>query len=437
MTELTSDVIVVGAGLAGLVAARTCQDAGLRVRVLEARDRIGGRTWSREVAGTRLDLGAEWVSPGHHAAVMAELERHGIDLAPAAEADEVFWSVAGRHARAAEILTEAEQEELLALFARVDDDSRRIDFDDPRWHEPVTDLDVPLETYLDRRAAAGAVREVFLLNAFALMGADATRYSALQLLHEVAGFGSCQEAFSGESDRISGGTMAIAAAIAEEVGDVVTYRAPVDHVSVRADGAVEVSTGDEVLAARAVVMALPVNVLARIQLDLPLSAAARIVIAEGHAGAITKVWSLAQGLPSPYWAFGWPDVPESYGIEADAGTCVAGFQLVSGRDSTAATATALTTLRSRHPEASFDENALPTHDWVEDPASRGTWHTTRVGQAQGWFDLAAQPGPCFFAGGDLSRRWVGWMDGALTSGADAGRRAVAQVTGGLVPDVRG
>lgn len=437
MTKLTSDVIVVGAGLAGLVAARTCQDAGLSVRVLEARDRVGGRSWTRQAAGTSLDLGAEWVSPGHHAAVMAELERHGIDLAPAAEAAEVFWSVAGRHRRAAEILTDAEQEELAGLFARVDDDSRRIDFDNPRWHEPVTDLDLPLETYLDRRAAAGAVREVFLLNAFALMGADATRYSALQLLHEVAGFGSCREAFTGESDRISGGTMAIASAIATEVGDVVTHGAAVDRVSVRADGAVAVSTREGVLAARAVVMALPVNVLARIQLDLPLTTAARIVIAEGHVGAITKVWSLAQGLPTPYWAFGWPDVPESYGIETDAGTCVAGFQLVSGPDSTEARAVVLDTLRARHPEASFDETALPAHDWVEDPASRGTWHTTRVGQARGWYDLAAQPGPCFFAGGDLSRRWVGWMDGALTSGADAGRRAIAQVAGTPVPEVSG
>ena len=68
MTKLTSDVIVVGAGLAGLVAARTCQDAGLSVRVLEARDRVGGRSWTRQAAGTSLDLGAEWVSPGHHAA---------------------------------------------------------------------------------------------------------------------------------------------------------------------------------------------------------------------------------------------------------------------------------------------------------------------------------------------------------------------------------
>jgi|GEM_PF-289720 len=437
MTDLTADVIVVGAGLAGLAAARACLEAGLTTRVLEGRDRVGGRTWTVPAAGASIDLGAEWVSPARHTAVMAELTRHGIDLAPAPEADEVFWSLAGRAQRSAEILTVDETAELQRLFTRVEGDSKRIDFEDPRWHESVGDLDVPLEIYLDRCGATGAVRDVFLLHSFALMGADARRYSALQLLHEFAGFGSCEEAFTGESDRVSGGTMAIASAISAELGPIITYDTVVDVVSVRGDERVDVRAGAETLTARAVLMALPVNVLRDIQLDVRLTTAARVVIAEGHVGAITKVWSLARGLPTPYWSFGWPDVPESYGIETASGTCVAAFQLTSGSDSSAATATALATLRARHPEATFDPDAVPAHDWVADPFSRGTWHTTRVGQAEGWYDLAGQPGPCFFAGGDLSRRWVGWMDGALTSGADAARRTIAHLAGLPVPEVSG
>jgi len=59
------------------------------------------------------------------------------------------------------------------------------------------------------------------------------------------------------------------------------------------------------------------------------------------------------------------------------------------------------------------------------------------GQAAGWYDLASVPGPCFFAGGDLSRRWVGWMDGALTSGADAAERALEYLNWGSSKPVRG
>ena len=57
------DVIVVGAGLAGLTTATALADAGLDVRVLEARDRVGGRTFTKVIDGAPIDLGGEWLGP--------------------------------------------------------------------------------------------------------------------------------------------------------------------------------------------------------------------------------------------------------------------------------------------------------------------------------------------------------------------------------------
>lgn len=64
MQVRTFDVVVIGAGFSGLAAARTLRAAGASVRVLEARDRCGGRTLTREVAGAKVDMGAQWIGPG-------------------------------------------------------------------------------------------------------------------------------------------------------------------------------------------------------------------------------------------------------------------------------------------------------------------------------------------------------------------------------------
>ncbi|MER7915961.1 MULTISPECIES: FAD/NAD(P)-binding protein [unclassified Streptomyces] len=61
------DVVIVGAGFAGLSAAERLVNMGMSVRVIEGRDRVGGRSYSGEVAGVKVDLGAAWVAERHTA----------------------------------------------------------------------------------------------------------------------------------------------------------------------------------------------------------------------------------------------------------------------------------------------------------------------------------------------------------------------------------
>ena len=82
------DAIVIGAGFAGLVAARDLGDRGLNVVVLEARDRVGGRAWSRDFpeAGQRVELGGTWFDPTRQHCIREEAERYGQALAPKTDA---------------------------------------------------------------------------------------------------------------------------------------------------------------------------------------------------------------------------------------------------------------------------------------------------------------------------------------------------------------
>ena len=73
------DVVIVGGGFAGVTAARECALRGRKTMVLEGRDRLGGRTWSADWAGTRIELGGAWVH-WHQPHTFSELTRAGLPV---------------------------------------------------------------------------------------------------------------------------------------------------------------------------------------------------------------------------------------------------------------------------------------------------------------------------------------------------------------------
>ena len=90
-----TDVIVIGAGFAGLTAARELSRRGHSVVVLEARDRIGGRTWTTERLGRTLELGGTWVHPTQPH-VWAEITRYGLEVVASPEPQRAYWWAEGR-----------------------------------------------------------------------------------------------------------------------------------------------------------------------------------------------------------------------------------------------------------------------------------------------------------------------------------------------------
>jgi monoamine oxidase len=325
-------------------------------------------------------------------------------------------------------MSAAEERDFAAALAQMEADAGRIDFDRADWHAGLADLDVPLSAYLDRLPGSAVVRARLLARAFELMGADEDHYSALTLLHEFAGFGSVAETFDGESLRIATGAGAVAQSIAAELGTNVRLGEPVTAVTA-ADGQCTVATKDGArYTAGAVIMAVPVNTLADISFSPSLA------LPDPHVGRVAKIWLHADGIAPGTTYTGWPGLVEAYAVPARDGAALAAFHLREG--SAADQEAAITAeLRRIFPAASL--TAALWHDWCDDPYARGTWNASAPGQLAQWHALASHAGPVFFAGGDISRRWLGWMDGAVTSGTDTAGRAAAFLSGQPVPAAQG
>ncbi|HEU5489865.1 MAG TPA: FAD-dependent oxidoreductase, partial [Gaiellaceae bacterium] len=141
---IETDVVVVGAGVAGLAAARRLVAEGRDVVVLEARDRVGGRLWNTEIGGEPNELGGEWIAP-YQSRMHALLEELDIELFPAyREGDHVYVDERGnarRHAGEESALSEVDQRELYEGDAKLDVLAKELDPDAPWAHPRARELD--------------------------------------------------------------------------------------------------------------------------------------------------------------------------------------------------------------------------------------------------------------------------------------------------------
>lgn len=411
------ETVVVGAGLAGLCAARDLLDDGRQVVLLEARDRVGGRTYSVpfEAAGLTVDLGAEWVDPDQHKTMMHELARYGIDLegttskAPpqplSPESGATSWH------------------SIVRICDRIAD---QLNPDQPDWYEGSDDFDLPVTAFLKSHALDIDDLTAFLAHGFALQGAHPNDYSMLNLFHEFAAFGGVEAAFNGAESRVAGGAQSLSIAIAKTLGSALRRNCPTTRIAKTGEGVIVEGPAGQLLAGQ-VIVALPLNVLSHLRLDMPLPTEAARVIAEGHVGRAAKGWAVAT-LPEPVESVGWPHAVEVYSRRGARSDAVCTFA-VAEPDHDKALAESWRILAARHPDIVLHQQHL-SHDWIADPYSRGSWLSSAPGQMCGLHQLADMPPPVLFAGGDFSRGWYGWMEGAVTSGRDAATRVLACTSGG-------
>lgn len=421
---MDTDVVVIGGGFAGLVAARDLREAGRSVVVLEARDRLGGRTWFRGLPGTgvKVEYGGTWFWLELHTALAAEIRRYGVKVRRSPPPTTVAWLAAGELRVGPDVLTSLATA-LTPFDAPFDEATGRIRAVWNSGHRStLADLDVPMASWIEALTLPTDASDYLMAFAAAMGGGDPARLSALGLLADAALLGyRFDEAFASLGESLEDGTECLVDAIAEDVCGEIRLGAVVTRVTRDDQGVVVDVRGGGQIHAAAGVFTLPVNVWPDVEFDPPLSPEKRRIVALGNPGTSTKVLAIARGVPADLQAAGWPATLQSVigGPEMAGGRLVVGFSGIGGIDPTDGDAVERA-LRVYLPES--EVLVSDGHDWVADPFSKGTWFAPppgwEIGDAEG---QVASEGRLAFAGSDIARAGAGWIEGAISSGTDAAR----------------
>lgn len=452
-TDRQVDVVVVGAGFAGLTASRALIDAGHQVVVLEARDRVGGRTLTVRHSGTWLDLGGQWIGPGQDR-VAALVDELGMATYPQREEGDVVILDAGGLRRAPDVALGFGDEELgayLELVGALEDLAGSVPLDAP-WATPdAASLDaLSLADWVRQQSVPDPVVALFEVGVQAVFAASSAQLSLLHTAHYVASAGGWSKLTDSEGgaqqDRVVGGVAPVAEALAARLPEgVVMLERPVRALRQDAHGIVAVADGVTVGARRAVV-AVPPTMAGRIDYDPPLPARRDQLIQHMPQGSVIKFhvlydepWWRAEGLSGMVLC---PDEP--IGVTFDCTPPEGSPGLLTGFfEGPHAVAHAEASAEQRRQVVldvlarTLGERARGAVDYVDRDWSAEAW-------TRGCYGAHLPPGaltvfgpalrqPCgrlHWAGTETAERWTGYIDGAI----DSGQRVAAEVLAALAAD---
>jgi len=422
MTEETSDVLIIGAGLAGATAACDLGARGLRVTILEARERVGGRGHFRPFAGSDegFDFGGSWITPWQ-VAIRHLCERHEIKLRPRHAVTERRWYRDGALHRDGPTSSadRAAHEKAIARIA-IDAMLLKKGHAEDEWGRPL--LTLSLADYIQRLDAPAATRD--LIGAWWTVSGngDKALVPAHEFLHSCGYFdGTPDGIIEVWSDSLEGGVSALAARMIAACGARLALNAPVAALEQGADGVVARLQDGRRFAARAALVATGLNPMAAVGFAPPLPQAQAAAVGRGHLGRAVKVWAKVAGVPVGVLATGGGDGLEWMFAERaarDGATMIVGFGIAAAGFDPARPGDVAQAVARFFPEGHL--LAFDWHDWIGDPFARGAWVASRLGAEA---DVAAETwkrtGRLAFASSDFASAGAGWFDAAALSGAEA------------------
>ena len=417
---MDTDVIVVGAGLAGAAAARKLAKAGRRVRVLEARNRCGGRGYAKAYAGDgpQLEFGGAWITPWHNR-LRQLVPEHGLALRPRAPVTTRLWLRDGAlHADGAASPGGVTAHERAIARVAADSILLKKGLTENEKGEALTGIS--FAAYLDRLGCPKSTRDLFSAWWTVSGNGDHDKVAASEFLASCAyDSGLAEGMITFWSDTVVPGMGVLAERMITGSGADLMLGDPVSQV-LQETGHVEVVAGARRHRAKSCIVALGINQIPGIGFTPWLSDAKTKALAAGHGGRSFKLWIRAEGV-----AVGTLVTGDGSGIEfafaerAEGGTTyIVAFGLMREGNHPADQDWVKREAAKLFPNARVLSHDW--HDWVEDPFARGTWVAALAGHEAGLEAANWQPdGRIAFASSDYAREQAGWFEGAVISGEDA------------------
>lgn len=433
-------VVVVGAGIAGLLAAAELQAAGYEVVVLEARDRVGGRMHTVRApfaAGQHAEAGGEFLDTTH--TVMHELARRlGLPLedlrrGPAAQLDGTVH-LDGRSRPDSEVFGAAVQAESDRFWAASERRAAGVSIGDPVGTGRALDartvgalIDGLGLSTLGRAYVEGQIRDDYTIEPERL--SELFHAFDTRLTEDLTDAGT-------EAHRIHGGSDRVPQALAAALGrHTVHTGAPVRRIERLRGGGVRVTAGGDAVRARWCVVAAPLPALRAVDFAPALPARLAGAFAGVQYGVGTKVllqyrrrfWR-ERGRSGDLFTDGsvgttWEATDRQRGtpgilIGYTAGDRGAAYTAL---DPKARIAAAVASVDAAFPGSAGLLGAAATAAWVAEPYTGGTYTAWKPGDMTRWWDVLRRPLPPLVFAGEHTSAYAGYMEG----GARSGRRAAA------------
>ena len=445
------DVIVVGAGLAGLSAARTLIEAGLTAVVLEARDRVGGRTLAQPLENGVFDMGGQFVGPKQER-IKEVAKEFGVELMPMYATGRKIQDFCGHKSTywtpfpICSLWKPFPFWNLVNLgisMARFEVQRRLIPLDSP-WNTPwskkwdSTSIDAWKTSNPIRPCQVGGMLDSILRPGF---GSEASEVSVLNFLFFLQSAGGLLGALRGQTYRFVYGSQQLSIKLAERLAGRVHLNSPVSTIEQNETG-VRVHSNGQVWEGRYVIVTVPVPLIAHIRFDPPLPGLRVGLIERIPMGSEVKVFATYD---RPFWrddGFSGEVVSDGDPVSVvfdnsmPNGGQAALLALIGGKNAHTwnlrpkeerREAVLRNFVRWFGPKAAAPTNYIE-YDWRTEEWTRGCPLAVMTPGAWLHFGQALRDpvNRIFWAGSELAEEWCTYMNGAITSGEKTARNILAR-----------